>query len=133
MDIVKLLVVNCAVIFLGSCASTAKFPVSDVAPAAVITAKKWQDNNKNFVIEVIARHLAEAERLNPPKKNYSVWIVAENGTIKNIGQLMQENEKKTILKTTTPFKVKEIFITAEDQGNLNYPSGVEISRTTFSK
>ena len=96
-------------------------------------ANRWYYKNKNYMIEVTAKNLAEAIRLNPPKNNYSVWIVAENGTTKNLGQLVNKNAKKASLKTTTPFNVKEIFITAEEQGNLNYPSGIEISRTTFNK
>ncbi|NJO90686.1 MAG: hypothetical protein HC831_18290 [Chloroflexia bacterium] len=50
-----------------------------------------------------------------------------------IGQLTNKNAKKAVLKTVTPFNVKEIFITAEEQGDLAYPAGVEISRTTFNK
>ena len=114
-------------------ACLANFPVSSTVPAADITATKKQDKNKNYVIEVTAKNLAEASRLNPPKNNYSVWIVVENGTTKNVGQLINKNAKKATLKTTTPFNVKEIFITAEEQGNLNYPAGTEISRTTFNK
>ena len=117
---------------LTSCATTTKFPLSSTVPAAEITAKVNQDKNKNYVIQVVAKNLASADRLNPPKNNYSVWIVTENGTIKNIGQLTNLNAKTATLKTLTPFNVKEIFITAEDQGNLTYPNGVEISRTNFS-
>ncbi|PIR13145.1 MAG: hypothetical protein COS42_03770 [Flavobacteriales bacterium CG03_land_8_20_14_0_80_35_15] len=106
--------------------------MSNTVPAAEITAKVNQDKNKNYVIQVVAKNLASAERLNPPKNNYSVWIVTENGTIKNIGQLTNLNAKTATLKTLTPFNVKEIFITAEDQGNLTNPNGVEISRTNFS-
>jgi hypothetical protein len=50
---------------------------------------------------------------------------------KNIGQLNNSNGKRTTLKTLTAFNVKEIFITAENQGDLSYPMGTEISRTTF--
>ena len=117
---------------LTSCATTTKFPLSSTVPAAEITAKVNQDKNKNYVINVIAKNLASADRLNPPKNNYSIWIVTENGTIKNIGQLTNLNAKTATLKTLTPFNVKEIFITAEDQGNLTYPNGIEISRTNFS-
>ena len=117
---------------ITSCATTTKFPVSNDAPAADITAKKTKDNNNNYVIEITARNLAEASRLNPPKNNYSVWIITSDNVTKNIGQLINKNAKKATLETTTPFDVKEIFITAEEQGNLNYPSGVEISRTTFN-
>jgi hypothetical protein len=116
-----------------SCVSTAKFPVSSTVPAAEITVKKKQDKNKNYVIELTARNLAEASRLNPQMNNYSVWIVLDNGTTQNVGQLTNKNAKKAVLKTVTPFNIKEIFITAEEQGNLSYPAGIEISRTTFNK
>ncbi len=114
-----------------SCASTAKFPVSSTAPAAEISAKKSQDKNKNYTIELTVNNLSSADRLIPSKKNYSVWIVTDDNITKNIGQLNISNGKKTILKTVTAFNVKEIFITAEDQGDLSYPMGTEISRTTF--
>ena len=133
MRTIKNLEIIGVVALMTSCASTAKFPISSTVPAADITAKKKQDQNKNYMIEVTAKNLAEAIRLNPPKNNYRVWIVAENGTTKNLGQLVNKNAKEASLKTTTPFNVKEIFITAEEQGNLNYPAGIEISRTTFNK
>jgi len=118
---------------LSSCTSTAKFPVSEVVPAAEIVASKKQDKHNNYVIELTATNLADPKRLNPPKNNYIVWAIDENGNTKNIGQLLNKNAKKAILKTTTPFNVRGIIITAENAGNLTSPEGVEISRTTFSK
>ncbi len=120
------------VLFLTSCLSTAKFPVSSVTPAAEIIAKMKQDKNKNNVIEVTALNMASADRLTPPKNNYVVWIETENDGIKNIGRLTNKNAKKASLKTSTPFNVKEIFITAEEQDDISYPSGTEISRTHFT-
>lgn len=133
MTTIKNLSIIIAFMLLTSCASTAKFPVSSSVPTADITAKKKQDKNKNYVIELTAHNLAEPSRLNPPKNNYSVWIITSDGVTKNLGQFTNKNAKKATLKTTTPFNVKEIFITAENQGNLTYPAGVEISRTTFNK
>lgn len=129
----KMLAIISAIALITSCTSTEKFPVSNSVPAADISVKKKQDKNNNYIIEIVARNLAEASRLNPPKNNYSVWIVAENGTTKNVGQLNNKNVKQAVLKTVTPFNVKEIFITAEDQGNLNYPAGTEISRMRFDE
>lgn len=129
----KTIVIISAILFVSACSSTAKFPVSELVPAANITAKKKQDKNKNFIIELTAYNLAEPSRLSPPKNVYSVWIVAENGTTKNVGQLINENAKKAVLESTTPFNVKEIFITAEETGDLSYPQGKEVSRTTFNK
>ena len=131
MKTIKVLLFATVVLFLTSCASTARFPISSVTPAAQITSKMKKDKNKNYVIEVKAKNLASANRLDPPKNNYVVWIVTENNGTMNIGRLSNKNAKKSILKTSTPFAVREIFITAEDQGDITYPSGVEISRTHF--
>ncbi|NEW78709.1 MAG: hypothetical protein GZ086_04635 [Gelidibacter sp.] len=118
-------------VLLTSCATTVKFPVSSVTPAAEITAQKKQDKNKNYVIEVTAKNLASADRIDPSKKNYNVWIVTENNGTKNAGMLVNKNAKTASLKTSTPYDVKEIFITAEDQGDYSYPVGIEIARTSF--
>lgn len=133
MKIIKRLVFSGIVVFLASCATTIKFPVSNTVPAAEIVVKKKQNKNNNYAIELTAENLADPGRLDPPKKNYSVWIATDNGPVKNIGQLIIKNGNKAVLKTVTPFNPKEIFITAEDSGNLNYPRGREISRTIFSK
>lgn len=118
-------------LLLSSCASTVNFPVSNVAPAAVISAKMKQDKNKNNLIEINAVNLASADRLSPPKDNYVVWIVTNEDGTKSVGQLIIKNGKKSTLNTVTPFEVKEIFITAEEEGNLSYPTGTEISRINF--
>ena len=81
----------------------------------------------------MAKNLASPNRIDPSKKNYSVWIVTENNGTKNAGQLINKNAKKATLKTSTPYKFKEIFITAEDQGDYSYPVGIEISRTAFKE
>lgn len=133
MKISSILALIGVAVLVASCSSIAKFPVSTTVPAAEITATKKMDRNKNYVIELKAINLAEASRLDPPMKNYNVWIVVDNGTTKNIGQLINKNAKTAVLKTTTPFDVDEIFITAEEKGDLSFPEGVEISRTSFEK
>ena len=133
MKTFKSLFFGAVVLFLASCATTSKFPISDITPAAEITAKIKQDKNKNYVVEVTANSMASATRLNPPKSTYVVWIVTENNGTKNIGQLKSKNGKKSYLKTISPYYVNEIFITAEDQGDISYPYGIEISRTRFSR
>ena len=118
---------------LAGCASSAKFPVSTVAPDAVITAKKTLDKNKNYVVELVALNLTSPERLNPPKDHYNVWIVTEQNEYKNLGQIMNANAKKVVFRTLTPFNPKEIILTAEDEGNRPMPTGIEIARTSFEK
>lgn len=131
MRTLKTILIGSIILLMASCSTTAKFPVSNKVPAAVITVKKKTDRHNNYTIEITARNLASAYRLNPPKKNYSVWGVTYNNNVRNLGQLKVTNAKKSILRTMTPFEMKEIFITAEDQGNLKYPGAYEISRTSF--
>ena len=114
---------------LTSCATKAKFPVSNIAPAADISAKKKKDKNKNITLEIKAENLASPDRLNPSGNNYSVWVVTKEYGIKNVGQINVKNAKKTEFKTVTPFDFDEVFITVENQGDLKYPAGREISRT----
>lgn len=116
---------------LASCATTAKFPVSSVVPAAEISAKKSTDANKNSTLEITARNLASPDRLVPAGTNYSVWVVSKGQGTKNVGQLLVKNGDKANFKTTTAFDFDEVFITVENQSDLTYPTGVEISRTKF--
>lgn len=68
MKTLKTIVFTGVIALLSSCASTAKFPVSKVVPAAEIVANKKQDKHNNYVIELTANNLAAPERLNPPPK-----------------------------------------------------------------
>ena len=116
------------VAILSSCANTKKFPVSNIVPAADISVKKNINSQKNFTLEITVQNLASPERINPPGKNYIVWIVTKDFGIKNVGQLNVENAKKGYFNTITPFDFYEVFITVENQGDLNYPKGAEIAR-----
>jgi len=123
-----------ALLFLFfSCATTVKFPTSTVTPAADISAKKKADKNGNFKVTVTAKNLASADRLEPPQSVYIAWIVTNTEGTRSIGRLTNKNAKTATIETLTPFAFTEIFITAEGQDDISYPSGVEISRAKFKK
>lgn len=128
MKTIKLMTIAMVLLLVTSCATSVKFPVSRLVPAADISASIKKDNNNNYDIKVTTNHLANPNRLVPPKNFYVVWILTENNGIKNVGQVIQKGSKKVVLTTTTPFTVKEIFITAEDKGDVTYPSNTEITR-----
>ena len=131
MKTIKKLSILALVLIMSSCANMVKFPISNVTPAADITATMSQDNNGNFKISLTARNLSSVERLNPPKNAYVVWIVTERDGVRNIGKLLNKNAETTSLETLVPFKFSEVFITAEDQADASFPTGIEISRTKF--
>lgn len=117
-----------AIFILSSCASVTELPVSNIVPAATIKAKTKQDKNNNYNITVAADNLASPDRLTPPKNVYVVWINTRNSGVKNLGQLENKNAESSSLETLTAFEPIEIFITAEEEGNISHPSGIEISR-----
>jgi hypothetical protein len=45
----------------------------------------------------------------------------------------QENAGKASIETIVPQEFSEVFITAEKNGQISYPNGVEISRVKFKK
>ena len=100
-------------------------------PAAEISATQKEDKNGNIKVGLKVEHLASPDRLNPPKNTYVIWVYAPKVGNINIGQLPVKNGKSASFETIVPYKVSEIFITAEDERNGTYPTGIEISRAAF--
>lgn len=110
------------------------FSNSDIVPAAVGSVKIKSDNNNNQTIEVSVKHLAPSTKLSPPQNTYVVWMVTENNGNQNIGQLnsssgLLSKTLKASLKTVTSFNPTSFFITAEDNGNVQYPGTTVVLRT----
>lgn len=122
------------ILVASSCSNKISFLTSTVVPAARGTVKIKNDSNKNHTINIALLNLAEPERLNPAKKMYMVWMETDQGATKNIGQIMTDNGtfSKTLkadFKTVTSFTPVKIFITAENDANVQSPSW-EIILTT---
>lgn len=130
----RLLTLILMVAILHSCSQKMQFLQSTVVPAAEGKVKLKKDNNNNYSIDLNISNLAEPERLQPPKKNYVVWIETEKNTFKNLGLLKSSSgflskALKASLNTVTSFQPKRIFITAEDDGDINYPYGQTVLTT----
>ncbi|MGZ5135654.1 MAG: hypothetical protein ACXWCG_10905 [Flavitalea sp.] len=104
-------------------------------PAAQGTVKMKKDNNNNHSIKIDIKHLADPTRLQPAKSVYVAWIETAGKGAQNIGQLrtsssLISNTLKASLEAVTPFKPTRLFITAEDQANIEYPSSFVVLNTT---
>jgi hypothetical protein len=113
-------------VLISSCATTMKFTNSPIVPAAEGKAKIKKDRNNNYAIDINVVNLVESKKLSPPRNTYVVWMETEGNSAKNIGQLQPSTSLlsktwKGELKTTSPSKPTRIFITAEDNGNAQYP------------
>ncbi len=120
----------------SSCATKAIFLSSAVVPAAQGTVTVKEDGNKNYTIKVQINNLADSKNLTPPKNVYVVWLLPENNTPKNIGQIVSSKGKmssklKASFQTVSSFKPSRIFITAEDEANVQYPYSEVVLTTDF--
>lgn len=111
----------------SSCATRAHFEKSSVVPAAQGVVKVTKDKNNNYAIKIEITNLAEVDRLQPPRKTYIVWLVSNKEETQNIGQIESSSgtfssKLKAKFETVTSYKPTKIFITAEDDTSILYPS-----------
>ena len=127
-----------AVIFslftLVSCSNKMSFQTSNVVPAAQGNVKVKKDNNNNYHINLSIKRLANPSRLSPSKNVYVVWMNSDGNNAKNIGQIKTSSSLlsktlKSSLKTVSTSKPTNFFITAENDANIQYPSGEVVLKT----
>ena len=123
-----------AAFILQSCASRYAFSTSQVVPAAEGAVKVKKDGNNNYKVNVEVKRLVEPKRLTPTRQLYVVWMETEKNGTKNIGQLktssgMFSSTLRSSLETVSPFKPVSFMITAEDEGNIEYPGGQTVLST----
>lgn len=119
-----------------SCAVKTPFLNSSVVPAAEGYVKIKNDKNKNYVIRIEIVNLAVPGRLTPPKNAYVVWMDDGSNNIKNMGQIKSSSSfmskaLKASFQNISSFRPVKIFITAEFEANIQYPSN-EVVLTTNS-
>jgi len=123
-----------AVIFFSSCARKLVFQVSPIVPAARGDVKIKRDHNKNYNIYVSLEDLAEPSRLTPAKQTYVVWLVANDNSTKNVGQVktstsLLSHTLRGSFETVSSSKPVRVFITAEDNATVLMPGGMMVMTT----
>jgi len=114
------------IIPLTSYAKKIRFMPSTVVPAAQGYVKVKTDKNKNYVIKIEIRDLADVEKLQTSKMSYVVWMETDQGRTENLGQLNSSSgflskQMKASLETVSAYTPTKIFITAEEFTNVQYP------------
>lgn len=120
-----------------SCSTNLKFTNSEAVPAARGNVNIDKDDNGNYALDIDILHLTEPSRLRPAKNVYVIWMETENNGIKNLGQLKSStgffsSTLKASFHTVTSFKPKRVFITAENDANIQTP-GPQVVLTTKSR
>ncbi len=122
------------ILCFSSCNRKMMFTKSVVVPAASGWVKVKKDHNGNYNINLSVRDLPAPGKLVPPREYYIVWSqTAKNGII-NVGQLttsrsMWARGYKASMNTSSTYKPRRIFISAEDNKNVN-SAGTQIVLTT---
>jgi len=112
-----------------SCAVNTPFLVSSVVPAAEGAVSFKKNKNNNYVIKMEVSNLAEVDRLQPAKKGYVVWMETKEAFTRNIGLVTSSKKLNVSFETTSPIKPTRIFITAEEDTNVQYPGSMVVLTT----
>ena len=123
-----------ATFLLSSCAKKMTFGTSRIVPAATGNAKVKKNKNDNYIITVSILNLAEPKNLTPPKNVYVVWMETNGERAKNIGMIKSSSSMfskalKGEMQATSTTKPDKIYITAEDNGTVEYPGGTRVLST----
>ena len=136
----SLIMIGAILFTFGSCATKASFLSSPMQPAARGDVKVSQNKNDNYVVKVNVTNLAEANRLQPAKNMYVVWMEGENNETQNMGQMSSSTSflSKNLtasLEAISPVKPRKVFITAENDPTVKYPdfSDMILSTDYFGK
>ncbi|WP_298121043.1 hypothetical protein [Flavobacterium sp.] len=128
-QVILILSVLFLAISLASCSKKTVFNTSSIIPAARGEVKVKEDKNNNYKIELQISYLAEPERLNPPRKTYVVWMKSDDYNAINLGQIVGSSKLHVKFETVSSSKPKKIFITAEDDASVQYPSYMIVLET----
>jgi len=120
---------NAALLLVVTAAACAGAPpkvrmsVTERMPAAEGTVVVAQAENDNTALEVSVRHLAPPEKIAPEATTYVVWARASAaGRVQNLGALKVNDDLQGTLKTVTPLRTFDVFITAEASPTAQSPS-----------
>jgi hypothetical protein len=132
--LLTLLLAGLLMITFPSCSRKMTFETSRVVPAATGSVTIKKSKNNNYLVNVKTLHLAKPQNLTPPKDVYVVWMRTADNSLKNIGMIksssgLLSSTLKGELKATATSKPTSFFITAENDGNVQYPGDEVVLRT----
>lgn len=93
------------------------------SPAAQGVIKYKTSGNGNTALQIETRSLAPPSSLTPPENAYVVWIRPPGQATQNLGELKVNDKEQSNLNTETAFKRFHIFITAEQNAQIQEPQG----------
>lgn len=102
-------------------------------PAAQGIVKYKTSGNGNTELQIETRSLAPPSSLTPPENAYVAWIHPPGQAIQNLGQLKVNGKEQADLDTETAYKRFHIFITAEQDAQMQQPEGPTVLSADVSR
>jgi hypothetical protein len=97
---------------------------SGTIPGAQGEVKVGNGDNDNTKLDVEVKHLAEPSKLTPGATTFVVWVKpVGTETPQSLGALKVDKDLEGELKTVTPHRDFELFITAEASPTVPGPTG----------
>jgi hypothetical protein len=109
---------------------TYHFASTKIDPSASGDIDLSKDKNGNTNVSLRVEHLAKPTLLTPPANLYVVWFQEPGSEPENEGQMQVGNDLRGQLKTTTPLRNFDIFVTAEMDPTAKTPSDMVVLRVT---
>jgi hypothetical protein len=106
---------------------------TNTVPAAAGNVYVGKEKNGDIKVDVKVSHLAKPGRLTPPANNYVVWLQQEGSQPQSQGELKVGDDLEGELKTTTPLKNFNVFITAETDSQTKTPSDQVVLQATVQE
>jgi hypothetical protein len=130
---VTLAMSGCAMLGVGE-KGASRLETSPMLPAVEGRARFSVTVNDNTSITLTVKHLANPERLTPPASHYVVWTRAtKDAPAQNIGALVVDKKLNGKIVTETSLHSFDLFITAEDSGQVQQPSGQPLLWMSYSR
>ena len=119
---------------LSACAKKMSFERSAVVPGADGKVAVKKDRNGNYSISVSTVNLPSAKNLTPAREVYVVWMEDQDKNVKKLGQIkpstgFMSKAYKGELSATSTAKPRRVFITAENNGEPEYPGELLVMTT----
>ena len=112
----------CLLLAAGCATPEILFEVSPRLPAADASARVHYDRNHNTVLEIEVDHMAQAERLSPPRSVYVVWVESPKGRVFQIGRLLVDERRQARFQGSTPLARFRVIVSAEADVIPVYPT-----------
>lgn len=104
-----------------------------LTPAAQGTITIRKGKNDNTAVNINTQNLAKPSSLTPAENVYVVWIQPPGQDAQNHGMLRVNKNLAGDLETETPYKRFKIFITAEQNAQIQMPQGPTVLSAEVSQ